>query len=277
MATITASDGTKLFYKDWGPRDSQPLMFHHGWPLSADDWDNQMLFFLSEGYRVIAHDRRGHGRSDQTDVGNDMSTYASDVAAIVTALDLRDTVHVGHSTGAGEVARYAARADRGRISKAVLIGAIAPILLRSADNPGGIAMDVFNGFRAALSDNRAQFYREVPAGPFFGFNRDGAALVQSLVDNWWRQAMAGGAKAQYDCIAAFSETDFTDDLKAISVPVLFMHGGDDQIVPVENTAGKAIRLVSNGTLKVYPGLSHGLFATDPDMINADLLAFVRGA
>lgn len=277
MATIKVSDGTNLFYKDWGPKDAQPVMFHHGWPLSADDWDSQMLFFLSHGYRVIAHDRRGHGRSDQTDTGNDMDTYALDVAAIAQALDLRDAVHIGHSTGGGEVVRYAAQAERGRLAKAVLIGAVPPVMVRSDANPGGIPMEIFDGFRAALSKNRAQFYMEVPSGPFYGFNRDDAEVSQGLIDNWWRQGMAGGAKAHYDCITAFSETDFTKDLETINVPVLFLHGEDDQIVPIENSANKAIKLVRNGTLKVYPGLSHGLFATHPELINADLLAFIRDA
>src|SRR5690606_35298461 len=275
MSTITTSDGANLFYKDWGPRDAQPVMFHHGWPLSSDDWDSQMLFFLAHGYRVIAHDRRGHGRSDQTDTGNDMDTYASDVAAIAHALDLRDAVHIGHSTGGGEVARYAARAERGRVGKAVLIGAVPPVMVRSEANPGGIAMEVFDGFRAALSRNRAQFYMDVASGPFYGFNREDAKVSQGLIENWWRQGMAGGAKAHYDCITAFSEVDFTEDLEAIRVPVLFLHGEDDQVVPIENSAYKAIKLVRNGTLKTYPGLSHGLFATHPELINADLLAFIR--
>ena len=275
MSTITTSDGANLFYKDWGPRDAQPVMFHHGWPLSSDDWDSQMLFFLAHGYRVIAHDRRGHGRSDQTDTGNDMDTYASDVAAIAHALALRDAVHIGHSTGGGEVARYAARAERGRVGKAVLIGAVPPVMVRSEANPGGIAMEVFDGFRAALSRNRAQFYMDVASGPFYGFNREDAKVSQGLIENWWRQGMAGGAKAHYDCITAFSEVDFTEDLEAIRVPVLFLHGEDDQVVPIENSAYKAIKLVRNGTLKTYPGLSHGLFATHPELINADLLAFIR--
>ncbi|MGL4238803.1 alpha/beta fold hydrolase [Tabrizicola sp.] len=277
MAFLTTSDGTQLFYKDWGPKDAQPVMFHHGWPLSSDDWDNQMLFFLSQGYRVIAHDRRGHGRSDQTDTGNDMDTYAADVAEIAKALDLRDVIHIGHSTGGGEVARYAARAERGRVSSAVLIGAVPPVMVKSENNPDGIPMEVFDGFRAALTANRAQFFVDVPSGPFYGFNRDGAKISQGLIDNWWRQGMMGGAKAHYDCIAAFSETDFTEDLKAITVPVLFLHGEDDQVVPIANSAHKAIKLVRNGTLKTYPGLSHGLFATHPDLINADLLAFARSA
>ncbi len=276
MARITTSDGTSLFYKDWGSKDAQPIMFHHGWPLSADDWDNQMLFFLSHGYRVIAHDRRGHGRSDQTDTGNDMDTYAADVAAIVETLDLRDAIHIGHSTGGGEVTRYAARAERGRVAKAVLIAAIPPVMIRGDTNRDGVPLEVFDGFRSAVAANRAQFYRDVPSGSFYGFNRDGATVSQGLIDNWWRQGMAGGAKAHYDCIAAFSETDFSDDLRAITMPVLFVHGEDDQVVPIENSAHKAIKLVRDGTLRTYPGLSHGLFATHPDVINRDLLAFIRG-
>ena len=276
MATITASDGTSLFYKDWGPKDAQPIMFHHGWPLSADDWDNQMLFFLSHGYRVIAHDRRGHGRSDQTDAGHDMDTYAADVMAIVEALDLRDAIHIGHSTGGGEVTRYAARAKRGRVAKAVLIAAIPPVMIRGDTNPDGMPREVFDEFRSAVAANRAQFYRDVPSGPFYGFNREGATVSQGLIDNWWRQGMAGGAKAHYDCIAVFSETDFTDDLRTITVPILIMHGEDDQVVPIENSAHKAIRLVRDGTLRTYPGLSHGLFATHPDVINHDLMVFIRG-
>jgi non-heme chloroperoxidase len=275
VTSFSTSDGATLFYKDWGAKDAQPVMFHHGWPLSADDWDNQMLFFLSQGFRVIAHDRRGHGRSDQTDTGNDMDTYAADVAQIATKLDLRDAIHIGHSTGGGEVARYVARAERGRVAKAILIGAVPPVMVRSDANPDGIPMEVFDGFRSQLAANRSQFYKGVPSGPFYGFNRNGAKVSQGLIDNWWRQAMAGGAKAQYDCIAVFSETDFTADLKAITVPLLFLHGEDDQVVPIANSAHKAIRLVRDGALKTYPGLSHGLFATHPDLINADLLAFVR--
>lgn len=274
MTTIATADGTLLFYKDWGPKDAQPIMFHHGWPLSSDDWDNQMLFFLSNGYRVIAHDRRGHGRSDQTDTGNEMDTYAADVAAIVEALDLRDVVHIGHSTGGGEAVRYAARTKRGRVAKVVLIGAVPPVMVKSEKNPGGLPMSVFDGFRTALSANRAQFFLDVPSGPFYGFNRTGAVASQGLIQNWWRQGMSGGAKAHYDCIKAFSETDFTDDLIALTAPVLFLHGEDDQVVPIENSALKAIELVRDGTLKTYPGLSHGLFATHPQVVNPDLLAFV---
>lgn len=275
MATITTSDGTILFYKDWGPKDAQPIMFHHGWPLSADDWDTQMLFFLSEGYRVIAHDRRGHGRSSQTDTGNDMDTYAADVAEIARALDLRDAVHIGHSTGGGEVTRYAARAERGRVAKAILIAAIPPVMVQSGANSDGVPMEVFDGLRSALETNRAQFYRDLPSGPFYGFNREGAKVSQGLIDNWWRQGMSGGAKAHHDCIEVFSETDFTEDLKALTVPVLIIHGEDDQIVPIGNSAYKAIKLVRDGTLKTYPGLSHGLFATHPEVVNPDMLAFIR--
>ena len=272
---ITTKDGTKIFYKDWGRKDAQPIVFHHGWPLSADDWDNQMLFFLSKGYRVVAHDRRGHGRSDQTDIGNEMDTYAADVAELTKALNLKNAVHIGHSTGGGEVVRYVARAPKGRVAKAVLIGAVPPIMLQTAANPEGLPMAVFDGFRAALVANRAQFFLDVPSGPFYGFNRPGAKVSQGLIDNWWRQGMAGGAKAHYDCIEAFSETDFTEDLKAIDVPVLVLHGEDDQVVPIADSAHKSIKLLRHGTLKTYPGLSHGVFATHPDLVNPDLLAFVQ--
>ena len=275
MSTLITQDGTKIFYKDWGPKDARPVVFHHGWPLSSDDWDNQMLFFLAQGYRVIAHDRRGHGRSDQTDTGNEMDTYAADVAELTRSLDLKDAVHIGHSTGGGEVARYVARAEPGRVAKAVLIAAVPPIMLKTAANPEGLPMEVFDGFRAALAANRAQFFLDVASGPFYGFNRPGAAVSQGLIQNWWRQGMAGGTKAHYDCIAAFSETDFSEDLKAISVPVLVLHGEDDQVVPIADSAHKAIKLLQNGTLKTYPGLSHGFFATHPDLVNADLLAFVE--
>lgn len=273
MSTITTKDGAQIFYKDWGSKQAQPIVFHHGWPLSADEWDSQMLFFLERGYRVIAHDRRGHGRSSQTDAGNEMDTYAADVAELAEALDLRNAIHVGHSTGGGEVARYVARAEPGRVSKAVLIGAVPPIMVRTKSNPDGLPPELFDQFRASLLANRAEFYREIAAGPFYGFNRDGAQLSQGLVDNWWRQGMMGGAKAQYDCIAAFSATDFTEDLKMIEVPVLVMHGEDDQIVPIRNHAPKAVDLLKHGTLKTYEGLSHGMAATHPDRINADLLAF----
>ena len=276
MTAITTKDGTEIFYKDWGPRDAQAIVFHHGWPLSADDWDNQMLFFLHKGFRVIAHDRRGHGRSTQTATGNEMDTYAADVAELTAALNLKNAVHVGHSTGGGEVAHYVARAEPGRVSKAVLIGAVPPIMVKSEKNPGGLPIEVFDGFRAQLVANRAQFYYDVPAGPFYGFNRPGAQVSQGVIDNWWRQGMMGGTKAHYDCIKAFSETDFTEDLKKIDVPVLIMHGDDDQIVPIADSALLAIKLVKNGTLKVYKGLPHGMATTHPDVINADLLAFIQG-
>jgi non-heme chloroperoxidase len=275
MPTITTTDGTTIFYKDWGPRSAQALVFHHGWPLSADEWDAQMLFFLSQGYRVIAHDRRGHGRSSQPDTGNEMDTYAADVIELARALDLKHAIHIGHSTGGGEVVRYVARAEPGRVAKAVLIGAVPPIMLKTESNPGGLPIDVFDGLRSQLAANRAQFYLDLPSGPFYGFNRSGARVSQGLIYNWWRQGMMGGAKPQYDCIKAFSETDFTEDLKAITVPVLIMHGEDDQIVPIDDSARLAIKLVKNGTLKTYPGLSHGMAATHPDQINADLLAFIR--
>jgi non-heme chloroperoxidase len=275
MDFITVEDGTEIFYKDWGPRDAQAIVFHHGWPLSADDWDNQMMVFLGEGYRVIAHDRRGHGRSTQTATGNEMDTYAADVAALAKALDLKGAIHVGHSTGGGEVAHYVARAEAGRVAKAVLIGAVPPVMVKSETNPGGLPIEVFDGFRAALVANRAQFYRDVPTGPFYGFNRDGATVSQGVIDNWWRQGMMGGAKAHYDCIKAFSETDFTEDLKAIDVPVLLLHGEDDQIVPIADSAHLAIKLLKHGTLKTYPGLPHGMCTTHPDVVNADLLVFFR--
>ena len=275
MGTIRTKDGAEIFYKDWGPRDAQPVVFHHGWPLSADDWDNQMLFFLGLGYRVIAHDRRGHGRSTQTDSGNEMDTYAADVAELVAALDLKNAIHVGHSTGGGEVARYVARAERGRVAKAVLIGAVPPVMVKSEKNPGGLPIEVFDGFRQQLSHNRAQFYRDVPAGPFYGFNRPRARPRPAIIDNWWRQGMMGGITAQYDCIKAFSETDFTEDLKKIRVPVLIMHGDDDQIVPIEDSALLSAKLVEQATLKIYTGLPHGMCTTDPEIINPDLLAFFK--
>lgn len=273
MPTLTLQDGTEIFYKDWG--SGQPVVFHHGWPLSADDWDAQMLFFLGQGYRVIAHDRRGHGRSSQTDTGNEMDTYAADLIALASRLDLKNALHVGHSTGGGEVAHYVARAEPGRVAKAVLIGAVPPIMVKSDANPGGTPLEVFDGLRAALAANRAQFYLDLPSGPFYGFNRPGATISQGLIDNWWRQGMMGGAKAHYDCIKAFSETDFTDDLKAIDVPVLLMHGEDDQIVPIADAALIGIKLLKHGTLKTYPGLPHGMCSTHADVINADLLAFFR--
>ncbi|QKC82338.1 alpha/beta hydrolase [Mesorhizobium sp. NZP2077] len=272
--TITTKDGTQIFYKDWGT--GQPIVFHHGWPLSSDDWDAQMLFFLAQGYRVIAHDRRGHGRSTQTDIGNEMDTYAADVAELAAHLDLKNAIHVGHSTGGGEVARYVATyGSGGRVAKAVLIGAVPPIMLKTAANPGGLPIEVFDGFRAAQAANRAQFFRDVPAGPFYGFNRPGAEVSQGVIDNWWRQGMMGGTKAHYDCIKAFSETDFTEDLKAIDVPVLVMHGDDDQIVPIADSALLSIKLLKKGELKVYKGFPHGMATTHAEIINADLLAFFK--
>jgi non-heme chloroperoxidase len=273
---VTTKDGTRIFYKDWGSKDAQPIVFHHGWPLSADDWDNQMLFFLDKGYRVIAHDRRGHGRSTQTATGNEMDTYAADVAEVVKHLDLKNAIHVGHSTGGGEVARYVAQyGGGGRVSKAVLLGAVPPIMLKTENNPGGLPIEVFDGFRAALVANRAQFFRDVPAGPFYGFNRPGAQVSEGVIQNWWRQGMMGGAKAHYDCIKAFSETDFTEDLKTIDVPVLVMHGSDDQIVPIDDSAHLAIKLLKKGTLVVYDGLPHGMATTHPDVVNAGLLEFFK--
>ena len=272
--TITTKDGTHIYYKDWGK--GQPIMFHHGWPLSSDDWDAQMMFFLAQGYRVIAHDRRGHGRSSQSDNGNEMDTYAADVAELAYYLDLRNAVHIGHSTGGGEVARYVARHGADRVAKAVLIGAVPPIMVKSGSNPAGTPMEVFDGFRAALAANRAQLFLDVPSGPFYGFNRSGAKVSEGTIRNWWRQGMMGGAKAHYDCIKAFSETDFTEDLKSIKVPVLIMHGDDDQIVPIADSALLSARLVKNGMLKVYPGLPHGMCTTHPELINRDLLAFIRG-
>jgi non-heme chloroperoxidase len=273
-STFTTKDGTEIFFKDWGT--GQPIVFHHGWPLSADDWDNQMMFFLGQGYRVIAHDRRGHGRSSQTDIGNDMDTYAADAAALVAHLDLKNAIHVGHSTGGGEVARYVAQyGGDGRVAKAVLISAIPPVMVKSEKNPGGTPVEVFDGFRTALIANRAQFYIDVPTGPFYGFNRPGAKIVQGAIDNWWRQGMMGGTKAHYDCIKVFSETDHTEDLKKITVPVLVMHSEDDQIVPYADAGPMAAKLLKNGTLKTYKGLPHGMPTTHPEIINPDLLAFIK--
>ncbi|MCA2205071.1 alpha/beta fold hydrolase [Streptomyces sp. SMS_SU21] len=275
MGTVTTSDGTAVFYKDWGPRDGQPLVFHHGWPLSADDWDAQMLFFLQHGYRVIAHDRRGHGRSDQTAGGHEMDTYAADVAALTDALDLRDAVHIGHSTGGGEVTRYVARAKPGRVAKAVLVSAVPPVMVKSDSNPGGTPIEVFDGFRAQLAANRAQLYVEIASGPFYGFNRPGAEASQGLIDNWWRQGMTGAANAHYECIKAFSETDFTEDLKKIEVPVLVMHGTDDQIVPYDDSALLTVKLLKNGTLKTYADYPHGMLSVHPDELNAAILEWLK--
>ena len=276
MTTITTADGTDIFYKDWGPRDAQAIVFHHGWPLSADDWDNQMMFFLSKGYRVIAHDRRGHGRSSQTFTGNEMDTYAADVAELAEALDLKAAIHIGHSTGGGEVVHYFARARPGRVAKAVIIGAVPPVMVKSEANQGGLPLDVFDGFRAATAANRAQLYLDIPSGPFYGFNRPGAKISEGLIQNWWRQGMMGSAKAHYECIKAFSETDFTEDLKAIEVPVLVIHSEDDQIVPYADSAPLTVELLRNGTLKTYKDLPHGLCQTHPELVNPEILAFIRG-
>ena len=275
MAFITTQDGTQIFYKDWGPKDAQPIVFHHGWPLSADDWDAQMLFFLGKGFRVIAHDRRGHGRSTQTDTGNEMNTYAADVIELADHLDLKNAVHIGHSTGGGEVARYVARSRPGRVAKAVLVSAVPPIMVKSDKNPKGLPIEVFDGLRASLAANRAQFYLDVASGPFYGFNRDGVKAVPGIIQNWWRQGMIGGAKAHYDCIAAFSETDFTEDLRTITVPTLVMHGDDDQVVPIVAAAELSIKLLKHGTLKVYKGYPHGMLTTHADVLNPDLLAFIK--
>lgn len=274
MGTVKTKDGVEIFYKDWGT--GQPIVFHHGWPLSSDDWDAQMLFFVNKGYRVVAHDRRGHGRSSQVSDGHDMDHYAADAAAVVDHLDLKNAVHVGHSTGGGEATRYVAKHGKDRTAKLVLIGAVPPIMLKTESNPGGIPLDVFDtAFRAPLAANRAQFYRDIPEGPFYGFNRPGAKVSQGVIDNWWRQGMMGGAKAHYDGIKAFSETDFTADLKSINVPTLVMHGADDQVVPIDDSAKLSVKLLKNGILKVYDGFPHGMCTTHADVINEDLLAFVK--
>ncbi|MHC2002071.1 alpha/beta fold hydrolase [Methylobacterium sp. CM6241] len=278
MPYVSTSDGVDIFFKDWGPRDAPAIVFHHGWPLSSDDWDTQMPFFLAKGFRVVAHDRRGHGRSAQVSDGHTMDAYAADAAAVVRHLDLRDAVHVGHSTGGGEVARYVARHGQpdGRVAKVVLVSAVTPLMLKTADNPGGLPVEVFDGFRQALAANRAQFFIDVPTGPFYGFNRDGATVQPGVITNWWRQGMMGSAKAHYDGIAAFSETDQRDDLTSITVPTLVLHGEDDQIVPIGAAARESIKLLRNGTLKTYPGFSHGMLTVNADTLNADILAFVRG-
>ncbi|MBY3261133.1 alpha/beta hydrolase [Rhizobium laguerreae] len=278
MSTVTTKDGVEIFYKDWGPKSAQPIMFHHGWPLSSDDWDAQMLFFLEKGYRVIAHDRRGHGRSTQVGDGHDMDHYAADAAAVVEHLDLRNTVHVGHSTGGGEATHYVARhgQPQGRVAKLVIIGAVPPIMVKSEANPGGLPIEVFDGLRKQLAANRAQFYYDLPAGPFYSFNRPGAKVLEPVINNWWRQGMIGGAKAHYDGIKAFSETDFTEDLKIITVPTFVMHGDDDQIVPIADSALLSSKLLQNATLKVYEKFPHGMCTTHADIINPDILAFIKG-
>jgi non-heme chloroperoxidase len=273
MNTIQTKDGVEIFYKDWGK--GQAIVFSHGWPLSADDWDAQMLFFLNNGYRVIAHDRRGHGRSTQTGDGHDMDHYADDLAALTSHLDLKNAIHVGHSTGGGEVVRYLARHGERRVSKAAIVSAVPPLMVQTAANPGGLPKEVFDGFQAQLATNRSQFYRDIAAGPFYGYNRAGAKTSEAIIENWWRQGMMGGAKAHYDGIVAFSQTDFTADLKQISVPVLVMHGDDDQIVPYADSAPLSAKLLRNGTLKTYKGFPHGMPTTQAETISADLLAFVR--
>jgi non-heme chloroperoxidase len=277
MSTITTRDGVDIFYKDWGPKNAQPIFFHHGWPLSADDWDTQMLYFLDKGYRVIAHDRRGHGRSTQVSDGHDMDHYAADAAAVVEHLELRNAVHIGHSTGGGEATRYVAQhgQKRDRVAKLVLIGAVPPIMLKTAANPGGLPIEVFDDLRKALASNRAQFYLDFPSGPFYGYNRPGAKASQGVIENWWRQGMMGGAKAHHEGIKAFSETDFTPDLKGINVPTLVMHGDDDQIVPIADSAPLSAKLLKNGTLKIYEKFPHGMCTTRADVINPDLLAFIK--
>ncbi|WP_189486005.1 alpha/beta fold hydrolase [Asticcacaulis endophyticus] len=275
---VKTKDGVEIFYKDWGPKTAQPIVFHHGWPLSGDDWDAQMLFFMHKGFRVIAHDRRGHGRSNQVGDGHDMDHYAADVSAVVEHLDLKNAVHVGHSTGGGEALHYVAKygQPQGRTAKLVLIGAVPPLMVKTPANPGGLPIEVFDGFRAALAGNRAQFYLDVASGPFYGYNRPGAAASQGIIQNWWRQGMMGGAKAHYDGIKAFSETDFTEDLKFVDVPTFVMHGDDDQIVPIADSALLSAKLLKKGTLKVYEKFPHGMCTTNADVINADLLAFIKG-
>ncbi len=275
---VKTKDGVEIFFKDWGPKDAQPIVFHHGWPLSSDDWDAQMLFFVSKGYRVIAHDRRGHGRSAQVSDGHDMDHYAADASAVAEHLDLRNAVHIGHSTGGGEVARYVAKygQPQGRVAKAILVSSVPPLMLKTPANPNGTPMEVFDGFRTALAANRAQFYIDVATGPFYGFNRPGAKVSQGVINNWWRQGMMGSAKAHYDGIKAFSETDQTEDLKAITVPTLVLQGDDDQVVPYKDASLLQAKLLKNSTLKVYPGFSHGMLTVDADVINPDLLAFIKG-
>jgi len=277
MPMITTKDGIQIFYKDWGPKDAQPIAFHHGWPLSSDDWDNQLLFFLANGYRVVAHDRRGHGRSAQVDTGHDMDHYAADASAVAEYLDLKNAIHIGHSTGGGEVARYVAKygQPQGRVAKAVLLASVPPLMLKTEKNPGGTPMEVFDGFRKVLAENRAQFFLDFASGPFYGYNRPGAKALQGVIRNWWRQGMEGSALAHYEGIKAFSEEDQTNDLKAITVPTLVMQGDDDQVVPYKDASLLQAKLLKQATLKIYPDLPHGLMTTNADMINAELLAFIR--
>ncbi len=276
MGTATATDGTEIFFVDWGPRDAQAIVFHHGWPLSHVDWDTQLLYFLAQGFRVVAHDRRGHGLSGQPSSGHEMDTYAADVDAVTDALDLRGAVHIGHSTGGGEVVRYVARAKPGRVAKAVIVSAVPPVMVKKDSNPEGTPIEAFDELRTALAANRAQFYIDVASGPFYGYNRPGAKVSQGLIDRWWAQGMAGAANAHYECIKAFSETDFTEDLGQIEVPVLVMHGTDDQIVPYADSGPKSAELLKNGTLKTYDGYPHGMLSVYPDVLNPEILAFIKG-
>jgi len=278
MSMVKTQDGTEIFYKDWGAKDAQPVVFHHGWPLSADDWDPQMLFFYSKGYRVVAHDRRGHGRSSQVATGHDMDHYASDASAVTEHLDLRNAIHIGHSTGGGEVARYVARygLPQNRVARAVLISAVPPLMLKTDENPGGSPIAVFDGYRKALAEDRGQFYLDVASGPFYGFNRSGAKVSQGIISNWCRQGMMGGSLAQYQGIKAFSETDQTDDLKGMALPTLVMQGDDDQVVPYKDASLLQAKLIKGSTLKIYPGYPHGMITTQADVINADILAFLKG-
>lgn len=275
MGYVTTKDGVDIFYKDWGQQDAQVLFFHHGWPLSSDDWDTQLLFFLGQGYRVVAHDRRGHGRSSQVWDGHDMDHYADDVAEVVKYLNIKKAIHIGHSTGGGEVVHYIARHGEGNVAKAVLVSAVPPLMVQTENNPEGLPKDVFDDLQKQVLNNRAQFYRDLPSGPFYGFNRPDAKPSDGIIANWWRQGMMGGAKAHYDGIVAFSQTDFTEDLKKITIPVLVLHGDDDQIVPYKTSGVKSAELLQNSQLKIYPGFSHGMLTVNHEIINADLLAFIR--
>ncbi|MDO7229154.1 alpha/beta fold hydrolase [Acinetobacter nosocomialis] len=275
MGYVTTKDGVEIFYKDWGPRDAQVLFFHHGWPLSSDDWDTQLLFFLKEGFRVVAHDRRGHGRSSQVWDGHDMDHYADDVAEVVKHLNIKNAIHIGHSTGGGEVAHYIARHGQDNVKKAVLVSAVPPLMVKTENNPEGLPKEVFDDLQNQVLTNRAQFFRDLPSGPFYGFNRPDAKPSEGIIANWWRQGMTGSAKAHYDGIVAFSQTDFTEDLKKITIPVLVLHGDDDQIVPYKTSGVKSAELLQNSQLKIYPGFSHGMLTVNHEVINADLLAFIR--
>jgi len=275
MGYVTTKDGVEIFYKDWGPRDAQVLFFHHGWPLSSDDWDTQLLFFLKEGFRVVAHDRRGHGRSSQVWDGHDMDHYADDVAEVVKHLNIKNAIHIGHSTGGGEVAHYIARHGQENVKKAVLVSAVPPLMVKTENNPEGLPKEVFDDLQNQVLTNRAQFFRDLPSGPFYGFNRPDAKPSEGIIANWWRQGMTGSAKAHYDGIVAFSQTDFTEDLKKITIPVLVLHGDDDQIVPYKTSGVKSAELLQNSQLKIYPGFSHGMLTVNHEVINADLLTFIR--